>query len=67
MRYVPQKKAEIMYNSYSGRKNNVFQKKKRFFLKILIFYRRVPPLDIFDDVRYFSQKKFFLKNDSSET
>ena len=31
MRYVPQKKAEIMYNSYSGRKNNVFQ--KVFFLE----------------------------------
>ena len=36
MSYVPQNKAEIMYNLYSGRKNSIFQKKK-FFLKILIF------------------------------
>ena len=28
MSYVPQNKAEIMYNLYSGRKNSIFQKKK---------------------------------------
>ena len=34
--YVPQMKAENMYNSYSGIKNRIFIEKK-FFLKFLIF------------------------------
>ena len=31
MTYVPQKKAEIIYNLCSGRKNNVFQEKSFCF------------------------------------
>ena len=34
--YVPQMKAENMYNSYSGMKNRIF-KEKKIFLKFLIF------------------------------
>ena len=34
--YVPQMKAENMYNSYSGIKNRIF-KEKKIFLKFLIF------------------------------
>ena len=36
--YVPQMKAENMYNSYSGIKNRIFIEKK-FFLKFLIFWK----------------------------
>ena len=35
MSYIPQKKAQIMYNSFSGRKNRIFEEKK-IFLKSLI-------------------------------
>ena len=37
--YVPQMKAENMYNSYSGIKNRIFKEKKTFFLKFLIFQK----------------------------
>ena len=31
MSYIPQKKAQFMYNSFSGRKNRIFEEKKIFF------------------------------------
>ena len=37
MSYIPQKKAQFMYNSFSGRKNRIGEEKKNFFLKSLIF------------------------------
>ena len=53
--YVPQMKAENMYNSYSGIKNRIFKEKKFFFeifdfskiLKKLIFVKN---FEIFEKI-----------------
>ena len=66
MIYVPQKKAENMDNSYSGRKKRIFQEKK-FFFEDIEFSQKGPPLDIFGIVQYFPKKFENLKNNFAGT
>ena len=54
-----------MYNSFSGRKNRIFEEKKNF--QIFWFLHRRVPLDIFGDLRYFQKKFENLKNSFSRT
>ena len=61
------KKAQFMYNSFSDRKNRIFEEKNFFFRIFKFLHRRVPPLDIFGDLRYFQKKFENLKNSFSRT
>ena len=65
MSYVPQNKAEIMYNLYSGRKNSIF--KKKIFFENFDFCIEGSPHGYFWQRSIFFPKNFFSENDSSGT
>ena len=46
MSYIPQKKAQFMYNSFSGRKNRIFEE-KNFVFEFFNFCIEGSPLWIF--------------------
>ena len=56
-----------MYNSFSGRKNRIFEEKIYFFEIFYFCIEGSPPLDIFSDLRYFQKKFENLKNSFSRT
>ena len=63
--YVPQMKAENMYNSYSGIKNRILKEKKFFFeifyfLKILKKLIFVKNFEIFEKISKMASRGLFL-------